>query len=134
MKAPLRFLVLDDDQDSVFLHRHALEKAFPSCTVTEANTCEAALAAIRAQPFDALLADHHLCGESGGECIARIRRQGLQFPILMVTASEDPKIHAEARACGATEVFSPERSDFVGYLKTVLFPFNSSGLDKGAPG
>lgn len=124
MKSSYKFLILDDDEDSVFLNRHALEKAFPGCAVEDAKTCEAALEKVGAQPFDALLADHHLQGISGAECIAKIRQLGLQLPILMVTGSEDPKIHAEAYAAGATSVFSPERSDFVGYLKTVLFPFN----------
>lgn len=120
MKNAFRFLVLDDDEDAAFLNRHALERAFPGCTVVAAATCESALAELGRQTFDALLADHHLQGTSGSACIVKIRGMGVTCPILMVTGSEDPKIHAEAYAAGATAVCSPDQPDFVKYLKGTL--------------
>lgn len=123
MSTAFRFLVLDDDADTAFLNRHALEDAFPDCVVVEASHCEEALVLLQRGPaFDALLSDHHLRGTSGGECVARMRRLGIACPILLVTNSDDPSIHAEAHAAGASAVFSPRHPDFVGYLKTVLPP------------
>lgn len=120
MKTPYRFLLMDDDEDAVFFTRRSLEKAFPGCVVIVASSCEDALDHLRRETFDALLADHHLHGTSGGECIAKMRALGVQFPILLVTNSDDPAVHDQARAAGATAVFSPEQRDFVPYLKAQL--------------
>jgi CheY-like chemotaxis protein len=120
MKPPYRFLLLDDDEDALFLNTRALEKAFPHCAVQAVTSCDAALAALSRQSFDALLADHHLRGQNGSECIARIRALGLRFPILVVTGSEDPDVYAAATAAGATAVCSPLNPDFVACLRRNL--------------
>lgn len=117
-----RFLVLDDDPDLRFLNRRALERAFAGCEVVEAHDCADALACVAAGPLDAVVADHQLRGASGAECITLMRERGLTCPVLLVTSSEDPRVHEGAYAAGADYVFSPGNADFVGYLRSTLPP------------
>lgn len=120
MSAQFRFLVIDDDADTRFLHRHVLSKAFPGCIVVEADSTDSALAAATAVPIDAVISDHHLAGEEGTTCIRSLHAQGVTCPIVMVTSSVDPAVHRAAYAAGVNRVFSDVDADIVSYLRSVL--------------
>jgi CheY-like chemotaxis protein len=49
-----------------------------------------------------------------------LRARGALCPILMVTGSSDPKMHARALAAGASRVFSGTEVDFTDYLREQL--------------
>ncbi|MDO8542142.1 MAG: response regulator [Opitutaceae bacterium] len=120
MPPPFLFLVLDDDPDIRFLNRHALERAFAGCEVIECETASDALQRCSITKPDAVVTDHQLRGDNGAAFIADLRRQGHTCPIVMVTASSDPAVRAQAYAAGATRVFVPGSLDFPAYLREVL--------------
>jgi CheY-like chemotaxis protein len=121
MAREFKFLLLDDDPDIRFLHRRALQQGFRGCAVIETLTCHEALAALTdAAAFDAVISDHQLQGPSGAECIGLMRARGLTCPILLVTSSDDPRVHQKACQSGATRVFPPDDTDFVAFLRTKL--------------
>jgi CheY-like chemotaxis protein len=117
---PVRFLLLDDDEDGRFLNSHALKAAFPGCEVLETSTCEEALALSADGKISAILSDHHLHGSNGVACISALRQQGIDCPIVLVTNSCDPRVHAAALAAGATHACCPSTGNFVAYLRTVV--------------
>lgn len=114
------FLILDDDEDNRFLARHALERAFPGAQVLEAADIPDALAAAKGLHIDGVLTDHHLGEHDGPILIQQLRALGVQCPIVMVTASSDPKVFRRAYAAGAARVFAGSDFDFVGYFKSLL--------------
>lgn len=122
MVQTFRFLVLNDDPDLRFLQRHALQKAFAGCQVHEAVTCEEALGIASRSEHDAVIADNQLQGTSGAECIATLRGMGVTCPLIIVTSSEDPKVHRAALASGADRVFPPAHPDYIGFLRSTLRP------------
>lgn len=114
------FLVLDDDGDSRFLARHALEKAFPGSAVLEATSTDEAIQAAKNATFDGVITDHHLATRDGAAMIGKLRDLGVRCPVVMVTASSDPAVFRRAYAAGAARVFAGTDFDFVGYFRAVL--------------
>lgn len=119
-RAPFYFLVLDDDVTSRLLNRSLLESAFPRSTVIECGSVDAAIAASTKHHLDAVISDHHLGQTDAGEFLRTLRRQGASCPVLMVTGSSDPNVHARAYEAGATRVFSGQGSGFIDYLRHTL--------------
>jgi CheY-like chemotaxis protein len=116
----LTFLVLDDNAETRYLNRALLESEFPNSVVMESRTVEEALASSKGHRLDAVITDHHLGESNGGEFVASLRARGALCPILMVTGSSDPKVHARAMAAGASRVFFGTETDFTGYLRDQL--------------
>ena len=83
--ASYRVLIVDDDPIQRALSREIL--AHPKYEVTEAANGEEALAAVRAQPFDALLLDIYMPRMDGHEVCRRIRGElgEALLPIIVVT-------------------------------------------------
>lgn len=75
-------LIVDDDPQVLHLFERILK---PDYTVESADSGEAALEAIGSH-IDACLIDRRMPSMSGGEVVKRIREEGYDLPIAMVTA------------------------------------------------
>lgn len=117
---PFVFLVLDDDVTARFLNRSLLETVFPQSTVVECGSVGEAIDTTAQVPVDAVITDHHLGASDGSEFVERLRAQGASCPVLMVTNSSDPKVHARAYAAGASRVFFGNDTNFTAYLQDEL--------------
>lgn len=88
MTHPDRILVLDDDAEMRgLLQRYLSENGFAVRTVSDAQALERALAR---EPADVLILDLMMPGEDGLSVCRRLRGQGDQIPIIMLTARGDP--------------------------------------------
>ncbi len=85
--AGLRVLVVDDHPVNRLVARGYLGRL--GCTVTEAETGQAALQAARAGQFDVILLDLGLPDIAGEEVAARIDRKGAQLAILTADLQRD---------------------------------------------
>ena len=100
---PLRLLLVDDEAIIRRAIHRLLALDFPGLELSEVETIEAALAAVGARPFDALLLDIGLPDGSGIDAIAPIlaRRPGL--PILMVSSQPESQYADVCRSAGAVD-------------------------------
>ena len=99
-----RILVVDDEVRVRELLRKAFEKSgFETVTVPDA---EQALARVFAEPFDLVLLDLRLAGESGLDILKRIRAGRGSLPVVIYSGAVTPAIETETRQAGATEVIS----------------------------
>ena len=121
------FLVLDDDEDTRFLARHALERAFPGARVFESANADDAVSAAQSASFDGVITDHHLGTGDGASIIRRLRAAGVACPVVMVTASSDPSVFRHAYEAGAARVFAGSDFDFVSYFRKLLQSDQQSG-------
>jgi two-component system response regulator CpxR len=78
-----RILLADDDEELAQLLRDFLERE--GFKVALAHTADEALAAARAEPFDALVLDVMMPGRSGLDALRELRRESA-LPVLMLTA------------------------------------------------
>ena len=117
-----RFLVVDDSEDNRFLARHALLKAFPGAEVIEAATAEAAIGIAQSAHLDGVVTDHHLGDQDGAGFMQQLRDAGVRCPVVMVTASSDPRVHRRAYDVGAARVFAGSDWDFVPFFRKLMGP------------
>lgn len=120
MKTGRTFLIVDDDEDARFLTRHALEKAFPGAEVIACATSEEALESAASRVFDGVITDHHLAAAEGAGLVRELRARGVACPIVMVTASSDPKVYRRAYDAGAEYVFANGDYDYVSFFRARL--------------
>jgi len=82
--SPPRLLVVDDDPDLVSFVTKALQPA--NLTIDSAGSGEAALERVREQPPELMLLDLVLPGIDGLETLRRLRREGFEFPVVLITS------------------------------------------------
>ena len=99
-----RVLVLDDEADiRAMLQRFLTAQGFEVCTVRNGAQLDQQL---ERQPWDLLLLDLMLPGESGLAICRRLRAQGQTIPILMLTARGDPADRVLGLETGADDYLS----------------------------
>jgi CheY-like chemotaxis protein len=103
---PLRILLAEDDPISqAFLAEALRGLGFTVCAVPNG---EAALEAAHAQPFDALMLDHHLPGMDGDAVLRTLLADASAASratvAIATTAEPDAAIHAQLRAAGFARV------------------------------
>ena len=94
-----RLLIVDDDAGQ----RSLLDSFLRSqgFNTTTADSGEAALSALRSQPFDMMISDVRMPGISGLETLRRARQQHAVLPVLLVTAYADIREAVGAMRDGA---------------------------------
>jgi len=93
-------LIVDDEPAARYGLRRALEAKY---RVAEADSAEAAHAALDTEKPDLVLLDVVLPGQSGLEFLRWMREQGSELPVLMVSALDTAKTAVEALRLGAAD-------------------------------
>src|SRR5271163_511469 len=93
-------LIVDDEPAARYGLRRALEAKY---RIAEADSAEAARAALNAEQPDLVLLDVVLPGQSGLEFLRWMREQGSELPVLMVSALDTAKTAVEALQLGAAD-------------------------------
>jgi CheY-like chemotaxis protein len=115
-RRPVTFLVVDDDLDGTYLTERSLRKTFPDCIVTSCTSADEAMLRLATIKPDAIVTDHQLGRQSGGEFISHVREEGLTCPVVMVTCSDNPDVVEAAMRAGATKVFRAGGDEFAKFL------------------
>jgi putative two-component system response regulator len=92
-------LVVDDEIHIRMLLRRLLEREGHHCEV--AGTAEEAMAMLERAPYDLVLSDVNMPGESGIQLAPRICERYPTTAIVMVTGVDDPRVAANAVQLGA---------------------------------
>jgi DNA-binding NtrC family response regulator len=98
MTAP-RLLVVDDDRDLVDYVTKALETS--NLTIESAGSGEAALLRVREHAPEFMLLDLVLPGIDGLETLRRLRREGFEFPVVLITSHGGMETTIQAMEEGA---------------------------------
>jgi putative two-component system response regulator len=110
--SPARILIVDDDRHIRELVRRLLERAGYVCSTAESGVQAQQLLA--AQPFELMVCDLQMPGESGLDVIAHVRTTYPETAAIMVTGVDDERLAEHALTLGA-----------YGY---VVKPFSSTDL------
>ncbi|HVS73961.1 MAG TPA: sigma-54 dependent transcriptional regulator [Candidatus Acidoferrales bacterium] len=93
-------LIVDDEPAARYALRRALETKY---RIAEADSAEAARAALPREQPDLVLLDVILPGEDGLSFLRWMREQGIELPVLMVSALDTAKTAVEALRLGAAD-------------------------------
>lgn len=86
MLTPMRVLVVEDDPALASSLLRSME--FEGFEASVAGTAERALELLGTSGFDVVILDVGLPGVSGLELVRRLRREGVEVPVLMLTARQ----------------------------------------------
>lgn len=103
MRASLHVLIMEDDPTIRLALAHALTNR--GARVQTCTSLEGALEAIRAHPFDVILADLRIRGQEsveGLELLKRVRRVHPEIHVIVMTAYGTDEVEAEVRQNGGT--------------------------------
>ena len=101
-----KILVIDDElSDREVLRRALGMKGYEVTTVASADH---ALTIVFQKPFDLILSDINLIGESGISVLKKIRESQNRIPIVMYSGTLTSEIEKEARIAGANEVLGKD--------------------------
>jgi len=97
---PARIIIADDHPLFRTALSHAVGKVWPDAVVIEAGSAGAARQAL-AESADALLLDLHMEDSHGLTVLMDLRQDFPALPIVIVSASEEPRVYAAASQLGA---------------------------------
>jgi PAS domain S-box-containing protein len=102
--APLRVLLIDDEESFFLLLRRLLRKVPRKTFRTDwaANFAEG-LAALRQNRHEVCLLDYRLGARTGLDLLRQAMAQGVRTPIIILTGSDDPKVDHQATDLGAAD-------------------------------
>ncbi len=97
----MRILVVEDERKLANALKDGLES--DEYSVQLANTGEEGFYLLCKQPFDLAIFDVMLPGRDGFEIVAALRKQGLQIPILLLTAKDTVEDRVQGLDTGADD-------------------------------
>jgi DNA-binding NtrC family response regulator len=101
MRPSLQVLIMEDDPTIRLALAHALKNR--GARVQTCASLETALEAIRAHPFDVILADLRICGQEsveGLQLLKRVRRMYPETHVIIMTAYGTDEVEAEVQQNG----------------------------------
>lgn len=102
--APIKVLLIDDEENSQVLLRRMLSKAPDKRFVLDwAASYNQGLAALQTRRHDVCLLDYRLGPQTGLELLQAAVERGVETPIIILTGSDDPKVDLEATQLGASD-------------------------------
>ncbi|HZZ80858.1 MAG TPA: response regulator [Gemmataceae bacterium] len=101
MSSALRLFLVEDNDDIAFVTRLCLERAGHHVTVCHAGAD--ALIVLAQTTFDLVLLDYVLEDMKGSELLQRLRHDGNQTPVLMITAYGDEQLATQMLREGAVD-------------------------------
>ena len=101
----LKVLVVDDDEDDIFLVKQMLKEGLPEADIIldYAMTSDDAIALINSGEHDIFLLDLNLGKEDGLSLLEYINTKNRFIPVIFLTAQGDQEKAVEAMKAGATD-------------------------------
>lgn len=96
-----RIVIADDHPLFRSALAHAVARVWPGAAVFEASSAAEARAALQAGGAECLLLDLHMADSSGLSVLMDLRQDYPALPIVIVSASEEPRVAAAAAQLGA---------------------------------
>jgi sigma-B regulation protein RsbU (phosphoserine phosphatase) len=103
-RAPLRILLVEDDEDDYVVTRDLLAEMQGQPYVLDwADSGERALDVIAAERHDVYLFDYRIGGLTGLDLLREVRRRDAAVPVILLTGLRDHDLDLEAQGAGATD-------------------------------
>ena len=103
LEEALNVLIVDDDEVDRMALSRALKAASLNVVIAEASDAEAALASVAEVEPDCIFLDYHLPGRNGLSLIRRMRRMGIQVPLIVLTGQGNEQTAVELMKAGASD-------------------------------
>ncbi len=113
-----RLLVVDDEKD--IRHLYAEELAEEGYEVETAGSGEEAAAMVQARPYDLVVLDIQMKGESGLQLLQKIVKENSEMPVILCTAFSCYKEDFSSWLADAYVVKSSDLTELKGEIRRLL--------------
>lgn len=133
--APVRLLLVDDDEDEHLIVRDLLcraarERPALSYTLDWAATYEAGLEAIARGAHDVYLVDNRLGARSGLDLLREARAHGTRAPLILLTGQDDRAIDEAAMEAGAADYLPKDGLSAAILERTIRYAIAQAGAQE----
>lgn len=101
--SPVRILFIDDSEDDVLLLTLELQQRGLDFVCQHVDTLPELDHALRTQPWDVVITDHHLVGFSSAEVLQQIREFNAELPVIIVSGAICETVAVGAMQQGAQD-------------------------------
>ncbi len=102
--APVRVLVVDDDEEDILIARDLLREIDPAgYAVTAVDDVAALMQVVRQEPHDVYLVDYRLGVQNGLDVAQRILEHDAHAPVIMLTGMDDREVDVRAGELGIAD-------------------------------
>ncbi|WP_254823665.1 hybrid sensor histidine kinase/response regulator [Haloglomus halophilum] len=101
----IRLLHIDDDAAFADIAKPHIERCNPSIDVTTETDPEQGLERLAEEPFDCVLCDYDMPGQTGLELLTELREFAPELPFILFTGKGSEEIASDAFSAGATDYF-----------------------------
>lgn len=98
----IRLLLVDDNEDQAFIAMEALSED-GRIEVTDVNSGQACLDCLNQSTYDLVILDYSMPQMTGMEVLRKMRSNGIDVPVIMVTGYGDERVAVEAMKLGAAD-------------------------------
>ena len=103
LSQPISILVVDDDAiDRMALHR-SLRGTPLNTVIEEATNAEEALKTVFNSKYDCIFVDYHLPGQNGLAFVRKVRQEGIDTPLVVLTGQGSEQTAVELMKAGASD-------------------------------
>jgi signal transduction histidine kinase len=128
-QAPIRVLLVDDDEDYYVLTRAAFSDIESQAYELDWKiSYDDAMAAMQHNRYDVCLLDYHLGGRDGLELLRDARQGGYLVPMIMLTGHSDREVDLEAMAAGAADYLYKARTDAVLLERSIRYSIDRTRM------
>lgn len=120
--APVRILLIDDDEDEYILHRDLLaESSRELYELDWISDYETGLADLTAGGHDAYLIDYRLGEKTGLELLRRMQEQGIDRAMIILTGQTDAAVDQSAMESGASDYLVKGETSAAELTRTIRY-------------
>ena len=104
----IRPLIIDDDEDYMFLLKDLLKESDLSFEIDEVGSSKLALTKLKENEYDCVVIDYLIPGVTGLEVMKFARGLGIKTPFIIFSAYGDPELTEELIKQGAADFISKD--------------------------
>ena len=108
----IRLLIVDDDEDYMFLLKDLLEESDLSFEIEEVNSSKVALEKLKQNEYDCVVIDYLIPNLTGLDVMNFARGLGIKTPFIIFSAFGDPELAEELIKQDAADFISKEELSF----------------------
>ncbi|MCP5063528.1 MAG: hybrid sensor histidine kinase/response regulator [Ignavibacteriae bacterium] len=130
-KNNINILIVDDDNDDIFLTRELLEDSKNlNFNIDSSNTFEEGLQKLSNNKLDVALIDYRLGERDGIDLIKNAKERGLKTPFILLTGNGNYEIDFEAMESGASDFLSKGSLDSIGLGRSIRYAMHQNKIEE----
>lgn len=123
MDNPLKILVVDDDEEDIFILVEMIVEVLrsPAPQIDSITTLKEAFHRLETENYDLCFVDYRLGSDDGKDLLKFVKKKGIPLPVILLTGLGSQEIAVEAMKSGATDYLSKNKLSSESLSKSIRY-------------